>query len=258
MWDPPFRPPPRRQSPLPTRRAPGARGPRGESVGGGFCSRPFPAAERAEPPPRHSPFPRRPGRWWRGRAEPSLPPGPWGRRRLLLRVERRPPFGRGSACPGGESGGGVRPLPRPSSRKGFWGSPGPVTGEAPSVPEEGRAGWGGESSSRTAAVPSCPPDIQEFYEAALLENPKSADPPPKPAEAAQPGSTWDVPRPPSTGPTSETSPSSRTADTQVGATWASWGGQWAAGGRTGPALHLGSWPLGEGPILPCLPLCRGS
>ncbi|XP_015676207.1 disks large homolog 1 isoform X8 [Protobothrops mucrosquamatus] len=57
-------------------------------------------------------------------------------------------------------------------------------------------------------------DIQEFYEAALLENPKSADPPPKPAGAAQPGSTWDVPRPPSTGPTSETSPSSRTADTQ--------------------------------------------
>ncbi|KAM3834094.1 disks large homolog 1 isoform 6-T6 [Vipera latastei] len=57
-------------------------------------------------------------------------------------------------------------------------------------------------------------DIQEFYEAALLESPKSAEPPPKPAEAAQPGSTWDVPRPPSTGPTSETSPSSRTADTQ--------------------------------------------
>ncbi|KAK9401579.1 disks large 1 [Crotalus adamanteus] len=57
-------------------------------------------------------------------------------------------------------------------------------------------------------------DIQEFYEAALLENPKSADPPPKPAEAAQPGSTWEVPRPPSTGPTSETSPSSRTANTQ--------------------------------------------
>ncbi|XP_039197484.1 disks large homolog 1 isoform X4 [Crotalus tigris] len=57
-------------------------------------------------------------------------------------------------------------------------------------------------------------DIQEFYEAALLENPKSADPPPKPAEAAQPGSTWEVPRLPSTGPTSETSPSSRTANTQ--------------------------------------------
>ncbi|XP_026578035.1 disks large homolog 1 isoform X3 [Pseudonaja textilis] len=56
-------------------------------------------------------------------------------------------------------------------------------------------------------------DIQEFYEVTLLENPKSADEP-KPAQPVQPGGTWDLPSPPSTGLTSETLPSSQTADTQ--------------------------------------------
>ncbi|ETE58626.1 Disks large-like 1, partial [Ophiophagus hannah] len=55
-------------------------------------------------------------------------------------------------------------------------------------------------------------DIQEFYEVTLLENPKSADEP-KPAQPVQPGSTWNLPSPPSTGLTSETLPSSQTADT---------------------------------------------
>uniref|UniRef100_A0A670ZQU8 Disks large homolog 1 n=1 Tax=Pseudonaja textilis TaxID=8673 RepID=A0A670ZQU8_PSETE len=57
-------------------------------------------------------------------------------------------------------------------------------------------------------------DIQEFYEVTLLENPKSADEP-KPAQPVQPGGTWDLPSPPSTGLTSETLPSSQTADTQA-------------------------------------------
>ncbi|XP_034280501.1 disks large homolog 1 isoform X22 [Pantherophis guttatus] len=56
-------------------------------------------------------------------------------------------------------------------------------------------------------------DIQEFYEVTLLENPRSADHP-KPAQPVQPGGTWDFPSPPSTGLTSETLPSSQTADTQ--------------------------------------------
>uniref|UniRef100_A0A8C7DZ78 Disks large homolog 1 n=1 Tax=Naja naja TaxID=35670 RepID=A0A8C7DZ78_NAJNA len=56
-------------------------------------------------------------------------------------------------------------------------------------------------------------DIQEFYEVTLLENPKSADEP-KPAQPVQPGDTWNLPSPPSTGLTSETLPSSQTADTQ--------------------------------------------
>ncbi|XP_058043506.1 disks large homolog 1 isoform X15 [Ahaetulla prasina] len=56
-------------------------------------------------------------------------------------------------------------------------------------------------------------DIQEFYEVTLLENPRSADHT-KPAQPVQPGGTWDFPSPPSTGLTSETLPSSQTADTQ--------------------------------------------
>ncbi|XP_032080653.1 disks large homolog 1 isoform X2 [Thamnophis elegans] len=56
-------------------------------------------------------------------------------------------------------------------------------------------------------------DIQEFYEVTLLENPRSADRP-KPTQAVQPGDTWDFHSPPSAGLTSETLPSSQTADTQ--------------------------------------------
>ncbi|XP_063162254.1 disks large homolog 1 isoform X8 [Candoia aspera] len=56
-------------------------------------------------------------------------------------------------------------------------------------------------------------DIQEFYEVTLLENPKSIDHS-KQAELVEPVSTWDFPSLPSTGATSETLPSSQTADTQ--------------------------------------------
>ncbi|KAM6442423.1 disks large homolog 1 isoform 3-T3 [Liasis olivaceus] len=56
-------------------------------------------------------------------------------------------------------------------------------------------------------------DIQEFYEVTLLEHPKSIDHSEQ-AESVEPVSAWDFPSPPSTGVTSETLPSSQTADTQ--------------------------------------------